>query len=62
MHKINDNFCNFSCLSTYNKNTKIVIMNDGYWIIIGLVTFIVVVFKILQLSAQGFFDRFKKKI
>ena len=37
-------------------------MNEGYWVLIGFLAFIATVSIILVLSANGFFNRFKKKI
>lgn len=36
-------------------------MDSGYWVFIGFVAFIAIVFKLLHLKADGFFERFKKR-
>jgi hypothetical protein len=36
-------------------------MNVGYWVLIGLLAFIAIVFTLIYLKADGFFDRDKKK-
>lgn len=37
-------------------------MDDGYWVLIGFITFIIVVFTILHLNANGTFQKWSDKL
>jgi hypothetical protein len=37
-------------------------MDDGYWVLFGFITFIILVFTILHLNANGFFQKLSDKL